>query len=70
MGNINRGNARREELRERAEELAEERSRRTPQQQLAALDQRLGAGVGAVKERQRLQYFIDNPPKPKKEKNG
>ena len=68
MGNVNRGIARREELRERAAELVEQRSRRTPAEQLAVLDRRLGDGVGAVKERRRLQYLIDNPPQTKKTK--
>ena len=72
MGNINRGRARREELRERAAQLAEERSRRSPQQQLSVLDRRLGEGVGAIKERRRLQQLIDSPPGPtkKEKKNG
>tara|TARA_R110002020_G_scaffold24788_1_gene81081 strand:+ start:431 stop:664 length:234 start_codon:yes stop_codon:yes gene_type:complete len=67
---INRGHVHRQELRERAVVLEEERSNRTPQQQLAVLDQRLGEGVGAVRERQRLHYLIDNPPHPKKEKKN
>ena len=35
-----------------------------PKGQLAALDGRLGKGVGAKKQRARLQNLIDNPPKP------
>jgi len=55
---INRGRQRRSELQERAAELAEERAARTPAQQLALLDERLGAGVGAQKERARLAQEI------------
>ena len=33
----------------------------TPQQQLNDLDRRLGKGVGAVKQRKRIQYAIDHP---------
>ena len=33
----------------------------TPEQQLASLDERLGKGVGAKKQRARIQYKIDNP---------
>lgn len=32
----------------------------TPKQQLAALDKRLGKGVGAAKQRARLQEEINN----------
>jgi hypothetical protein len=38
----------------RAEELAEARAKRTPKQQLALLDKRLGKGKGAKKEREKL----------------
>ena len=38
--------------------LAEERSKRTPKQQIAKLDALLGVGVGAVKERARLATQI------------
>jgi hypothetical protein len=34
--------------------------------QLAALDSRLGKGVGAKAQRSRIQNLIDNPPKPTK----
>jgi len=37
-----------------------------PKGQLAALDARLGKGIGATKQRARLQNLIDNPPKPAK----
>ena len=33
----------------------------TPEQQLADLDRRLGKGIGAKKQRARIQYRIDNP---------
>ena len=33
----------------------------TPEQQLASLDERLGKGIGAKKQRARIQYKIDNP---------
>tara|TARA_R110000824_G_scaffold350598_1_gene537524 strand:- start:600 stop:782 length:183 start_codon:yes stop_codon:yes gene_type:complete len=51
---INRGHQRRAELKARAEELAGERAQRTPKQQLALLDKRLGKGKGAAKEREKL----------------
>ena len=33
----------------------------TPKQQLASLDERLGKGIGAKKQRARIQYKINNP---------
>ena len=33
----------------------------TPEQQLADLDRRLGKGIGAKKQRARIQHKIDNP---------
>ena len=56
---INRGFLRRNELREQAQVLAEERASRSPKQQLKILDQRLGTGVGAVKERKILNAMIE-----------
>ena len=56
---INRGRQRRAELQERAKVLAEERAARTPAQQVAVLDARLGAGVGARKERAQLAKEIE-----------
>lgn len=42
-----------------AQERAEARAERSPQEQLAELDKRLGEGKGAVKERARLQKQLD-----------
>ena len=47
----------------------------TYEQQLADLDKRLGKGIGAKKQRARIQYKIDNPQieiqrKNKKKKRG
>ena len=44
----------------RHDERVAARKSRSPQQQLAELDARLGKGVGAKKERKRLQAQIDN----------
>jgi hypothetical protein len=64
---INRGRQRRAELQERADVLAEERASRTPAQQLALLDARLGKGMGARKERAKLIAEM-LPPQPKAKK--
>jgi len=60
-----RGFGAKQERREKAETLAAERAKRTPQQQLARLDEKLGEGVGATKERARLQKLIDDGTKQK-----
>jgi hypothetical protein len=67
---IDRSRARREELYERIDALQNIRNGRTPHQQLEMLDERLGDGMGAIKERKRMHYLIENPPKRKKEKKG
>lgn len=46
---------------------AEERAKRSPQAQIAVLDQRLGKGVGASKERARLTAQIEAAKAPKAE---
>ena len=57
---------RKEARRAAAEEMAEERSKRSSKEQLALLDQRLGKGMGARKERAKLAA----PPVEKKEKTS
>lgn len=59
MANRRRGSAARADRRTNAEALAAERAKRSPQQQLKKLDDMLGVGVGAVKERAKLQALID-----------
>ena len=54
MTSINRGHRRLAELRDEAETRRQERTQRSPAEQLSLLDQRLGAGVGAEKERDQL----------------
>lgn len=49
---------RKEYRREKAEELALARSKRSPVEQLAILDERLGEGLGAKKERAKLRAEI------------
>jgi hypothetical protein len=45
--------------REEAKERQRQRDGRTPEEQLAILDMRLGVGKGAKKERARLAALID-----------
>ena len=58
MANRRRGSAARADRRKNAEALAVERAKRSPQQQLKLLDDKFGVGVGAVKERAKLQALI------------
>jgi len=67
---INRGRERREQLRARAQQLAEARSNRSPNQQLELIDERLGVGVGAVQERARLEREIEEKRSTKDKKKG
>ena len=55
----NRGQARREQLREEGDERQELRASRSNAQQIELLDQRLGVGEGAKRERARLAREID-----------
>lgn len=49
-----------DERRKQAMERGRERKQRTPKEQLALLDVRLGKGVGAERERARLINLITN----------
>ena len=59
MRRINRSRVRKEQLREEAVERLDAWQAMSPAEQLKALDERLGEGVGAVKQRTRLQAKID-----------
>ena len=54
-----RGGSARTERSERAEKMLQQWRELTPQQQLAALDERLGKGLGARKQRRRLEFHIE-----------
>ena len=56
---INRGQARRAQLRADAEERVLERQKRSPGEQIARLDALLGDGVGARSERARLAVALE-----------
>jgi len=56
---MRRGHVARADRRTRAEALKELRDKRTPEQQLELLDQRLGEGEGATRERQSLKLEIE-----------
>lgn len=58
--NGGKGAKRHRERSENAKKLAEERAKRSPKEQLALLDQKLGKGEGAKKERARLQALMQN----------
>jgi hypothetical protein len=53
-----KGSTARAERRKRAEALAEERAKRSPEQQLARLDTMFGKGKGATKERAKLAKLV------------
>ena len=65
---INRGSQRREELRIRAQEIAEARAQRTAAEQIELLDVRLGIKVGARSERDKLALLVEVESKQVKEK--
>lgn len=58
MGNKN-STSRKDKRRADAAERAEVQSARTPKEQLQRLDQLLGKGIGAQKERTKLQKAIE-----------
>ena len=58
MAKTKRGAAVRQQRREQAEARQRQRDELKPAEQLAVLDERLGVGVGAERERARLQALI------------
>ena len=56
---MRRGRGARDERRERADALKVEREKRSPEQQIAELDSRLGIEAGATKEREQLRGEIE-----------
>ena len=58
---MRRGTIAKKERVERAQARQEARGGRTPQQQLGILDEKLGSGVGAVRERKRLLQMLSSP---------
>jgi hypothetical protein len=64
MKQSNRNKIRKEERRASAAERQAAHAQLSPEQKLASLDQRLGAGVGAVKERARILRQLQEGQKP------
>ena len=60
-----KGRQAREHRHEKALILTKERAKRSPQQQLDLLDERLGEGLGAKKERANLEALIQKETKQK-----
>lgn len=67
---INRGQARRAELRERAQERQELRASLSNSQQIDLLNARLGDGVGAQRERDRLASLVEGEKEKRKNKKS
>lgn len=59
MANRKRGAAVRQERKDKADARQRQRDELTAAEQIAVLDARLGAGVGAERERARLQALIE-----------
>jgi hypothetical protein len=59
-------NRRHEDRQKRAEERLKEQVARTPEQQIARLNEMFGKGKGATKERARLAKLTKKSQKPKK----
>lgn len=60
MANTLRGEKQRDERKQRALARQHQRDELTPAEQLANLDDRLGVGVGAERERARLLALVHN----------
>lgn len=60
MSNTLRGEKQRDERKQRALARQRQRDELTPGEQLANLDDRLGVGVGAERERTRLLALVHN----------
>lgn len=67
MNNVKRGRVNREKRRASAQQRVN-MGTRSPEDQIKALDERLGVGVGAAKEREELQRQI-TPKRSKKVKS-
>ena len=66
VSTTNNGRRRRDERRLIVAENEVSRGQRSPQQQLELLDSRLGEGIGAARERKRLQRLMTTVGKGKK----
>ncbi|MBC8303781.1 MAG: hypothetical protein H8E55_49480 [Pelagibacterales bacterium] len=64
-----RGNRSRAERHMEATERNTNWNSLTPQEQIERLDVRLGIGIGATKQRRKIQYIIDHPQVTKQKKS-